>query len=71
MLQIILCTFRAAGTGAKFPNFIVVFVYSGGGVAAQLVTVYPAVLGAVTSSLFPHNSVQEKVKLFWFQKADN
>jgi len=33
----ILYTFTAAGTRAKFPNFVV-FVCSGGGAAAQLVT---------------------------------
>jgi len=36
-VQIILYTFTAGGTGAKFPNFIVVFVCSGGA-AAQVVT---------------------------------
>jgi hypothetical protein len=35
--QKILYTFTAAGTGAKFPNFIVLFVCSGGA-AAQVVT---------------------------------
>jgi hypothetical protein len=36
-VQIILYTFTAAGTGAKFPNFVIILVCSGGA-AAQVVT---------------------------------
>jgi hypothetical protein len=72
-VQIILCTFTAAGTGAKFPNFIVVFVCSGGA-AAQVVTfldVYDSIWVQYQCHFFLHNSVQEKFTLSWLQKGDN
>jgi hypothetical protein len=69
----ILYTFTAAGTGAKFLKFVV-FVCSGGGAAVQLSDLPRGMqqyIDAVSVSLlFTHNSVQEKVKLSWLQKAD-